>query len=248
MIKPATHILPDEPALYRAAAERVVQIAAEATGARGSFHLVLSGGRTPEGLYVELARPEFAARMDWQHTHVYFGDERSVPPDHPDSNFRLAHERLLSRVPVPATQVHRIAGERPAAQAAVEYADLLAHHAPVENGFPHFDLVLLGMGLDGHVASLFPGTEALAVADAAVAPVYVEKLQTWRVTLTFPVLDRARHVLLLVAGAKKSAVVRRALRESPGTDPIPVQRLRPQGEVEWFLDAQAGAGLRESPL
>lgn len=246
MPKPATHILPDETALYRAAAERVVQIAGEAIKARGSFHLVLSGGRTPEGLYTALAQPEFAERVDWQHTHVYFGDERTVPPEHADSNFRLAHECLLAHVPVPDTQVHRMAGEHPAAEAAAAYAEVLARHVPSEHGWPRFDLVLLGMGLDGHVASLFPDTTALTVTDATVVAVYVPKLNTRRITLTFPVLNHARHVLLLVAGAKKAAVVQQALREPSGPHPLPVQCLRPQGELEWFLDAQAGAGLRET--
>ncbi|MFA5529154.1 MAG: 6-phosphogluconolactonase [Thiohalomonadaceae bacterium] len=248
MTKPAIHILGDEPALHRASAERVVQLAAASVHARGSFHLSLAGGRTPEGLYATLATPEFAGRMDWSCTHVYFGDERVVPPDHPDSNYRMARERLLSHVPLPEGNVHRIAGEQPAAQAAADYAAVLARSVPLDQGMPRFDLVLLGLGLDGHIASLFPDTTALTSTDTSVIPVYVEKLQAWRVSLTYPVLDRARHLILLVAGAKKADVVRRALHEIVGPAPLPVQRLRPQGAVEWFLDAQAAAGLRESPV
>lgn len=239
-----THILQDERSLHRDSAERVVQIAAESIAAHGGFYLSLSGGKTPEGLYRQLATAEFAERIDWSRTHVYFGDERAVPPDHHDSNFRVANDLLLARVPIPGDQVHRIAGEQPADQAAAEYARLLTRTVPLgENNLPCLDLVLLGVGLDGHIASLFPGTDVLMNYKVPVAPVFVEKLQAWRVTLTFPMLNKARHLMLLVASAKKADVVRQALCELPGAHPLPVQMLRPVGEIEWFLEAEAGRHL-----
>jgi 6-phosphogluconolactonase len=243
MKKPEIHILRDDETLHAACAERVVQIAGESINTHGAFHVALSGGQTPEGLYRRLAQPGFAGRIDWLHTHVWFGDERAVPPEHHDSNFRMARELLLSHVPIPTAQVHRIAGERPPALAAGDYAQVLTATAPRDDGAPRLDLVLLGVGLDGHIASLFPGTEVLKERKARAAAVYVEKLRAWRVTLTYPVLENARHVMLLVAGAKKADVVRQVLRDVPGPDPLPVQRLRPRGELAWYLDAQAGRHL-----
>lgn len=246
--QPTTHVLPDEASLHRAGAERLVQIAAESIAAHGAFYLALSGGETPAGLYRQLATPALAGRIDWSRTHIYFGDERAVPPDHQDSNFHVANELLLSRVPIPGTQVHRIAAEHPPEEAAAAYAQVLAATVPFEGGAPRFDLILLGVGVDGHIASLFPDTAALGAYAVAVAPVFVEKLGAWRITLTFPTLDNARHVMLLVSGAKKADIVRHALFDTPGTQPpLPVQMLFPLGELEWFLDAEAGRCLGRGP-
>lgn len=233
---PALHVLPDAAALYRAVAERLLALGEQAIAARGAFHLALAGGATPRGLYALLAGPGLAGRLDWTRVQLYFGDERCVAPDHPDSNYRMVREALLDHLPV-APQVHRIAGERAPGQAAADYAALLASQLP--DGV--FDLVLLGLGPDGHIASLFPGSAALDERRATVAAVYLPLLDAWRISLTLPLLNRARHLLLLVSGAAKAAVVRQALHDA--TAALPVQRLRPHGTLEWFLDAAAAARL-----
>jgi 6-phosphogluconolactonase len=242
----ATHVFRREQALHDASAERVVQLATEVLNARHGFYLALAGGNTPAGLYRALARPEFASRIDWGRVHIYFGDERCVPPQHGDSNYRMAREHLLDRVPLPAAQIHRIPGEKAAEDAANEYTRTVTDTVPMEHHLPRFDLVLLGLGLDGHVASLFPGTDILHQRKAAAA-VYVEKLDAWRVSLTLPVINNARHVLLLVAGAKKADVVRHVLRGAPGADLLPVQMLKPNGGLEWYMDAEAARYLGKEP-
>lgn len=243
MTRPRLHILQDEAALYRACAECFADIAGKATAARGGFHVALSGGSTPAGLYRLLASPEWTQRVDWSRTHVWFGDERCVPPDHADSNFRLAQKLLLAHVPVPPGQVHRLAGEQPPAQAAAAYARSLDETLPHALGLPRLDLVLLGLGPDGHIASLFPGTAALDERAALATAVFVPRLEAWRLSLTLPVLENARHVMLMVAGAGKAEVVRQALCESVGAEPLPVQRLQPRGDQAWFLDAAAARDI-----
>lgn len=232
----ALHVLPDAATLYRAAAERLLALGEQAIAARGAFHLALAGGATPRGLYTLLASPELCRRLDWTRVRLYFGDERCVAPDHPDSNYRMVRESLLDALPA-APQVHRITGELAPEQAAADYAAQLAAHLP--DGV--FDLALLGLGPDGHIASLFPGSGALDEPQAPVAALYVPHLDAWRISLTLPLLNRARHLLLLVSGAAKAAVVRQALRDA--TAGLPVQRLRPRGALEWFLDAEAAARL-----
>jgi 6-phosphogluconolactonase len=241
-----THVFRTELTLHQAGAERILQIGAEAIAARNAFYVALAGGNTPAGMYRQLARPEMLARLDWQRTHVYFGDERCVAIDHCDSNYRMARERLLDQVPLPPAQVHRIAGEKPADQAADEYARELTETVPAEHNLPRFDLVLLGVGLDGHVASLFPHTEILQKRRPAAA-VYVDKLEAWRVSITLPVINNARHVMLLVSGAKKADIVRHVLRGAPGAHTLPVQMVRPDGDLEWYLDAEAASQLGREP-
>ncbi len=232
-------ILPDETALYRAGAERFVALAAEAIAARGAFHVALAGGSTPKGLYALLATAEFAPRLDWSRVHLYFGDERMVPPQHEQSNYRMVRESLLDHLATAPAAVHRIAGELEPQQAAAAYADELAHSLP-QHGF---DLVLLGMGPDGHVASLFPGTDALARRKPAAVAVYVPKLESWRITLTLPAINHAGHVLVLVSGTRKSDVVRHVLRNISHAMPLPVELLRPRGTMEWLLDDAAATHL-----
>ncbi|MEW6646469.1 MAG: 6-phosphogluconolactonase [Pseudomonadota bacterium] len=229
---PQLHILPDPDALYRAAAERLLELGNQTLAQHDAFHLALAGGATPQGLYALLARqPE---RLDWSRVHLYFGDERGVPPEHRDSNYRMVREALLDHLPA-APQVHRISGELAPEQAAADYAALLRHHLPAEG----FDLLLLGLGPDGHIASLFPGGDALNQRKQAVAADYVPKLDSWRITLTLPALNRARHVMLLVSGAHKADVLRHVLRNIAHANPLPVEMLRPKGQLEWFVDAQA---------
>lgn len=236
---PEITVAEDRQGLYRAVAERLTAAGRADAAGRGGFHWALAGGSTPEGLYRLLAGEGFAGRIPWSRVHAWFGDERCVAPDHADSNYRMARAALLDHVPV--GEVHRMAGEADPAEAAAAYARELERILPAPEGVPVLDLVLLGLGPDGHVASLFPGTTALASADP-VAAVYVPKLDAWRLSLTLPVLNAARRVWLLASGSDKGPVVRDALAD-PGPEPLPVQRLAPQGEWLWFLDAAAAAEL-----
>ena len=202
----------------------------------------LSGGSTPRALYALLASPAYRDLTDWSRWHVYFGDERCVPQDHPDSNFRMARETLLDHVPIPRHHVHPmvVAPADPDA-AARAYEALLRSEVTGEDGIPVLDLALLGLGEDGHTASLFPGTPILQERERLVAPVYVERLASWRVSLTYPMLDAARHLLFLAAGEGKRPVLD-DLRNAPTQTAYPVQGLAPQGTVEWYLDRAAAGG------
>ncbi len=249
-MKPARiHICPDGVAIAEAVARRWGELAAAAIADRGVFHVALAGGGTPRLLYETLAAPPWRDTLDWSRTQVFFGDERSVAPDHDESNFRMARESLLDHVPLPAANIHRMAGEhRPLDEAADAYAATLEALLPRDDsGCPVFDLVLLGLGPDGHVASLFPDTPILRERGRWVAAVYVEKLQTWRLSLTFPVLDAARHLLLMVAGENKRQIVQAVLGDDSGADRYPVQMLRPHGELAWYLDEAAARDLPPQP-
>jgi 6-phosphogluconolactonase len=239
-------ILKDAPGLMRAAADEVLRAAEEAVAERGRFSIALAGGTTPRGIYQLLAADHLAGRpMPWANTHWFFGDERNVPPSHPDSNFRMAWESLFGRVPVPRAHIYRMAGERSARAAAAAYEhDLRQHFLPAPDAPPRFDLILLGMGTDGHTASLFPGTPALRESHCWVAHNPVPQLETERITLTFPVLNAAREVLFVVAGADKAATVRRVLSPSAGEEPLPAACVQPgEGRLLWHLDAAAAAHL-----
>ena len=240
---PRVLVFDDPEAVARAAARRVVELAGESIVARGTFSLALSGGSTPRRVYELLAGGEFGGRVEWPAVHVFFGDERAVPPDHPDSNYRMANEALLSRVPIPPENVHRIEGLGDAAANASDYESVMRGYFGGAE-WPRLDLVLLGMGDDGHTASLFPGTPALGERRAWAAANWVEKLGAWRVTLTAPAINEARHVLFLVTGAGKAARLREVLKG--GRDParLPSQFIAPRdGTLEWFADRAAAAGL-----
>jgi 6-phosphogluconolactonase len=227
---------PDAGALAREAAHRFVARAQEAVAARGRFLVALAGGSTPRGAYELLAGDVFAPRVDWARVHVFWGDERCVPPDHTDSNYRMAREALLDRIPISAGNVHRMRGELVPEAAADAYEAELDEVLGAEG---RFDLVLLGMGVDGHTASLFPGTQALEERERRVAAYYVEKLGAWRVTLTLPALNAARRVLFLVGGAGK----RDALNRVRAGEPLPAALVRPEeGEVTWLVEKQPPAG------
>ena len=232
-------VLPDEAALARAAAERFVALAAAAVGERGLFAVALSGGDTPQPTYRLLATAEFSSRLDWSSVHFFWGDERCVPPDHPESNFRLAQESLLSRILLPAENVHRLRAELPPHQAAEEYErELRIFFA--ESALPRFDLVLLGLGDDGHTASLFPGSSALHETERWVVAYYVEKLAAWRITLTPPALNAAAQIVFLVFGKSKAARLREVWSDPYQPDLLPAQIIRPSdGEVLWLVDAAA---------
>jgi len=232
-------VLPDVIHLNRAAAEEFLRCAEAAIRDHGRFAVALSGGNTPRGIY-SLIASEYKTALPWEKVFVFFGDERHVPPDHLDINYRMANESLLARVPVPPNNVYRIKAELDAATAAEDYDATLRTFFELKKGvWPRFDLVLLGMGDDGHTASLFPETSALRESARLAVANRVEKLQTDRITLTPPVLNHAAEVLVIVAGASKADVVSR-ICHSAGKEIYPVQMVRPNnGRLLWMLDEQA---------
>lgn len=246
-------VVSDPAALAREAAGRFAAAAAESVVARGRFSVALAGGSTPATLYRLLAQNGGYEGIAWDRTLVFFGDERRVPPDHPDSNYRMVAETLLAGSPIPPANVYRMAGELPGEEAAAGYARALAQAIPMSRdatgNFPVLDLVLLGMGDDGHTASLFPGMPALdeeqQVVVATEVPAYVRPAVA-RLTLTLPVLNAAHRVIFLVAGAAKAASLAAILGNAdPGTAPLPAGRVRPSsGAVTWLLDAAAAQGLK----
>jgi 6-phosphogluconolactonase len=239
-------VLDNRNALMRAAADEVVGLAADAIGRRGRFDWALAGGKTPEELYTLLASRDYVSRVDWALVHFYWGDERCVPPDHPDSNYRMARRSLLEPLQAPPHNVHRMEGELDPELAARRYeAELRGCLAPPEAGFPAFDLILLGMGADGHTASLFPGSPGLAEERRWVVANPIAALASTRLTLTLPVINAAASVLFLVAGADKAERLKEVLSGTP-TPALPSQRVRPRGaEPRWFVDGTAGQLLRE---
>lgn len=237
-------------AVCRAAAEYFVKAAREAIGERGRFSVALSGGSTPRRLYQLLADAAIRDLVEWPRIDFFWGDERSVGPDHPDSNFHTASTELLERVPVAPARVHRLEGEhadhdRSARTYEVEMAKVFS----IEPGQspPIFDLILLGMGPDGHTASLFPHTAALEENSRWVVANEVPKLETTRLTMTYPVLNRARGVLFLVVGSDKAGPLAEIMEGPPDPKRLPAQAVRPEsGPANWFVDHQAGMKLTQA--
>lgn len=233
---PRLRVFDDTAQLATAAAEDFARLAQTRSAEARAFFVALAGGNTPRALYRALAA---RGDIDWTSVHIFFGDERCVPPTHTDSNYRMARETLLQHVPIPDLQVHRLRGELAPEDAARVYADEL-EYVPSANRWPRFDLVLLGLGDDGHIASLFPETTALERSDTTVVANPIPRLGAQRLTLTFPVINNADAVWLLVSGETKAAIVQRALGNKDGT-PLPVQRLDP-ARVTWYLDRGASSG------
>lgn len=243
-------VLADAAGLYRAAAEEFVARTSPAARARGVVTVALAGGSTPRGLYALLAtNPEFRARVPWAETHFFWGDERHVPRDHPESNYRMAREAMLGRAPVPPSHVHRIRAEDPDAERVAreyeaEIREFFAAHGLMDGGLPRFDLVLLGMGPDGHTASLFPGTAAVSETERLVQAPWVPKLGAHRITLTPPALNRAAAVVFLVVGGDKAETLRAVLEGERRPDLYPSQGIRPSsGELLWLVERGAAARL-----
>ena len=208
------HVLPTVEGLAQAAALFIVELARERIQAHERFTIALSGGSTPRRLYQILASPEYAHRIAWDRWHVFWSDERCVPPDHTDSNYLMAREALLDRVPLPSHQVHRMRGEAVPQESAEEYErELLQFFEPSE---PALDLILLGMGEDGHTASLFPGTDALREERRLVVANRVPHLNTHRITFTLPLINMARAVAFLVSGAPKAQALRQVVEPVSG--------------------------------
>jgi len=236
--------LPSVQSIYEAAATLFQRSAADAIRERNAFSVALAGGSTPRGLYSLLAdNSRWRERVMWNAIDVFWGDERHVPPDHRDSNYRMAYEALLSKVPVNRSRVHRVLSENPDANAAASSyeADI---HAAFGAGVPRFDLMLLGLGTDGPTASLFPGTAALSEDRRLVVANWVDKFKTHRITMTLPVLNAARLVMFLVAGEEKAEAIRKVLQPEPDAPTLPAQLVRAgDGRVVWLLDREASSLL-----
>lgn len=239
-------IFPSPADMTRAAANLFAARTAEAVSARGRFTAALSGGKTPIAIYTLLAKAPYVSQIPWARVHLFWGDERCVPPDHGDSNYRLVRERLIDHVPIPAANVHRMPGEMDPVEAAARYEEQLREFfAPHEGGFPVFDLILLGLGEDGHTASLFPGTRALRESARWVLGHYVDAQKGWRITLTPPVINAAHTLVFIVSGAGKAAVLKEILEGPIRPDTLPAQIVRPaDGTLLWMLDREAAALLK----
>jgi 6-phosphogluconolactonase len=236
---PLVLVVDDLAALADEAAARIERIALEAPADKRAT-IALAGGATPRATYQHLA----ARCPPWGRIEFFFGDERCVPPDDPGSNYRMARESLLDRIPLRPEQVHRIRGELPPDEAAAEAERELRAAVPGEP-WPVLDLVLLGMGPDGHTASLFPGGPELNETRRLMVPVHRPELpQPWRVSMTLPVINAARRVLMVVGDAAKAPVVPRAVAGDPE---LPAGRLNPQGELTWLLTRAAAAELDDQP-
>lgn len=240
-------VLADAVAAKARLAARFAELAREAVAARGRFDVALAGGSTPQEAYALLGSPPYLKEVPWAHVHIWFGDERCVPPDHPDSNYGMVRGQLLSRVDIASDHVHRLAGERVPEEAAALYsAELGAAFGPRLPLRYAFDLVLLGMGGEGHTASLFPGSKVLDWQAPAAAP-YVEKLGSPRLTLTPRALNDARSVIFLVTGGGKAWAVRESLKGNRAPAEMPTRAVRPSsGQVTWLLDPEAAAGLENA--
>ena len=252
MSPPIIRVFPDAEAVSRAAAEEFVRRASDAVAARGRFTVALSGGSTPKHLYELLAAPALRGQVDWNRVEVFWGDERCVPPDDPESNVHMARAAMLSHLPIPPERVHRMEAERPDHDAAARdyqatIARVFGHDA--DGPPPAFDLILLGMGPDGHTASLFPHNPALDEKTRwAVAVHDAPKPPPDRMTLTYPVLNAAYEVLFLVAGADKADRLAEVLEGPPDAKRLPSQGVRPEnGRLAWFLDRPAAARLNLAP-
>ena len=239
---PKVHVSETADESARQAAELVAALSERAVRDRGRFAVALSGGSTPRRLHAVLASEEYHRRISWPHWHVFWGDERAVPQEHDDSNYRMARETLLDHVALNESQVHRIRGESNPVWAAAEYEQTIRQALDAE--IPVFDLILLGMGDDGHTASLFPGSEALQEDRRLVAADWAPHLGARRITFTLPLINRAAAVAFLVEGARKANMVRRVLRSGPGEEPLPASLVQPaSGELHWFLDSAAAGNL-----
>lgn len=240
-------ILPDGAAIARRAAEKLVEIAGNAVRQKGSFELVLSGGSTPKTLYGLLVNePALRSQMPWDKMHLFFGDERHVKPDDAQSNYRMALETLISNSPLKPEQVSRIKGEYAEAEdAATEYEQQIrSHYKLAEGQFPRFDLVLLGMGAEGHTASIFPGTKALHETRRIVVHNWVGKVLMDRITLTAPAINNAANIIFMVAGADKALALTAVLERFYEPDQLPAQLIKPvNGSLLWLVDSAAGGML-----
>lgn len=235
---PNLHILPSQKQLVDKVVDFIREQSQAAIKERGRFNLVLSGGATPRPIYENLTKLSTEQAPDWKKTYLFWGDERCVPPDHPDSNYRMAEESLITHIPIPPTHVFRMKGESEAQAAAQAYEqDLRRYFASAS---PHFDVVLLGMGDDGHTASLFPGTDAIHRKDRWIVANEVPSKSTWRLTMTAPLINQAHKIAFIITGEKKAETLYEVLHGTPQPQHLPAQLI---AATDWFLDEAAAAKL-----
>jgi 6-phosphogluconolactonase len=232
-------IFPDLEAISHEAASLFVNASRNSIATRKKLAVAISGGSTPRGLYTLLSSSPYRDQVDWGKVHFFWVDERCVPKENEASNFKVAFDGLLSKVPIPDGNIHRIKGEEDPEKAARDYeADIRKFFGA--SGLPVFDLILLGMGEDGHTASLFPGSKSLEETARLAVPVYLEKPYGNRITLTLPVLNNAAQILFLVAGSSKARVLSEILSDKEKKREYPAGRIRPvQGKVIWLIDREA---------
>ncbi|HEY9776747.1 MAG TPA: 6-phosphogluconolactonase [Planktothrix sp.] len=237
------NISDDANGLVHELAERICVLAKEAINARNQFTIALSGGTTPKALYELLATPEYSGRINWEKVLVFLGDERCVPHNHPDSNFGMAKAAWLSKVNIPPSNVFATEGQdKDPEQAAKHYEESIRRAFGVHSDFPVFDLVLLGLGPDGHTASLFPDSAALGQKQRIFVANFSPKMQAWRMTLTFPAINHARNIAFLVSGSSKAAIIDDIFHSQ--TKKYPAQFVQPDnGKLEWYMDRAAAASL-----
>lgn len=241
---PKLRIFSDRDALSLAAADLFVELMKKSVAARGRFTVAIPGGTSPVGIYTLLGSPRYNAIPAWKATHVFWVDERMVPPNHPDSNFKLAFDLFLSRVPIGEAQIHRIKGEAAVEEAAQQYEKLLRSSFGASN-LPEFDLIILGAGTDGHVASLFPGSAALSEKTRLAIPIHLSPPKLDRVSLSFPVLNYARQVLVLAVGSSKQEIVEGVfVHDNTKQYPAGLIHARDGGAL-WFIDRDASGTLKE---
>ena len=231
---PSLHVMRSHEEASQTTAQMVADLSVRCLTSRGRFNIALSGGATPRLLYEILASPPYLGVIGWDDWRVFWGDERCVPPEHEDSNYRMAKETLLDRVPIPAANVHRMHGENVPHVAAQDYEELLK--GVFRTPEPVFDLILLGIGDDGHTASLFPGTLALAERSRLVLHNWVPEQQDHRITFTLPLINAARMIAFVCTDESKAEVLRRVLEPAPGESVLPATLVRPSSDaVHWFL-------------
>ncbi|NUO08415.1 MAG: 6-phosphogluconolactonase [Candidatus Brocadia sp.] len=239
-------VVPNPDELNHRAAQEFVRLAEEAVRTKGFFSVALSGGSTPKGLYERLASDQYREQVPWPKVYVFWGDERCVPPDHPDSNYRMARESFLDKIPIPEENIYRMMAElEDHGRAAAGYEQTIKAFFHLETGKrPRFDLILLGMGEDGHTASLFPETPALEDAVHLVSANYIEKLGACRLTLTVPVINQASNVLFLIFGESKALVLKEVLEGEYQPQRLPSQLIRPiSGRLLFIIDRVAASKL-----
>ena len=228
-------IFQDSQALAKAAAEKFIQLADQSILTLGRFSAALSGGNTPGSLYKMLALPENKARLDWDYIHLFLGDERHVPPDHPESNYRMVREILLNQIDIPLKNIHRVPTELDVHQAANSYEASMREY--FEGDWPRFDLVLLGMGEDGHTASLFPHSKGLEDETHWFIANYAPKRDAWRLTLTKNAINAARDILIMVSGKSKAKILKEVLTFTGEKEKKPINLISPSnGKLAWFVD------------
>lgn len=237
------HVFPTPSAFVEGVSCLLVQAIGRVADERGLCRLVLAGGNTLRRIYHRLGESPFREQIPWNALNLYWGDERAVPPDHPDSNYRMVREALLDHVPIPEEQIHRIPSEHPPEKAACLYEQELMKQ--FQGRFPEFDIILLGLGTDGHTASLFPNSRLLQNTEDWVATGYVSQERGWRISLTLPVLNRGERIYFLVSGKRKASIVRTIFNLSKPSYLYPASLIQPKhGELHWFLDVEAAALLK----